>query len=908
MSFLKKKIINLISDTRIWQKFIVAFVFVVLIPMLFIGYISYRVVDARLIEEGEARLSIALDVLRLQYYVRANQMKFGMLQATTMENIKKAVKRGESAYLKKTMQQWKLKRSYVDLWAVVDANGIIVSTLEGDLKGEELKIAGVISEVLSTQETIISTEILSKNIIRGDRGSLEASPDDASSVMVLMVVTPIIEDGLTLGAIVTGDVINEDTFLPDLVAFIIKGVYSSINMGLTSISTNIETSGGVVLSGEVITPIYAETLKRRGFASGFLELLDKPYIVRLEPLSNNKGDIIGSVLVGMPHSDLWVAQEENAKVMIGVTVLGLIFAFFVALFAIYRFTAPLKLLTRKNKAFAEGDMTVRMPEAMTLGKRDELAVLARAFNSMMSEVEQRGVDTIHYLGVVQSKNADLVTLNKELESLRDRLRLIYDGIDDFILLYDRDYNLIEVNRAFVESCNVNPKNIKGTKCFNTYGCAADEFPKDCLLVEASKKKETISRERVFPDGRTFQVHIFPQLDKNGEVELLVEHMRDVTEENLLKEQLIRADKLSSLGVLVSGVAHELNNPLTGILGFSELLLVSKNLDGKIVKRLRTINEEALRCKRIIQNLIAFTRSQKTEKALNNINKLVEEMIELRAYQLKTDSVRLSLSLEEDMPPVMVDAQQFEQVILNLINNAHHAIMDNSFDGGTLEVKTSKSVKSVMVEITDSGGGMDEGTARKVFDPFFTTKEVGKGTGLGLSISYGIVSEHGGEITLDTELGKGSTFRVELPIPAKIKAFEPKEEKGIEPSSRELPLLPENLRALIVDDEKIVRDVITSYLKKMGVRADTSKDGFDALIKLKGNKYDIILSDLKMAKMDGKEFYEKILLLHPELKTRVIFITGDSASVKKGANLKETGWLLKPFTFESLKAVVVERIL
>jgi signal transduction histidine kinase len=224
------------------------------------------------------------------------------------------------------------------------------------------------------------------------------------------------------------------------------------------------------------------------------------------------------------------------------------------------------------------------------------------------------------------------------------------------------------------------------------------------------------------------------------------------------------DRLASLGELASGTAHELNNPLTSIIGFSQLLM-EREVPDDIREDLKLINNEAQRAASVTRNLLTFARKHGPVKQRNQINSILEDVLELRAYEHKANSIDVERQLDPDLPEIMVDYFQMQQVFMNIIINAEY-FMRNAHNRGTLTIITKEQNDTVMIIFTDDGPGIPSENLRRIFDPFFTTKEPGKGTGLGLSICHGIVTEHGGQIYAKSQLGQGATIVVELPADAR----------------------------------------------------------------------------------------------------------------------------------------------
>ena len=325
--------------------------------------------------------------------------------------------------------------------------------------------------------------------------------------------------------------------------------------------------------------------------------------------------------------------------------------------------------------------------------------------------------------------------------------------------------------------------------------------------------------------------------------------------------------------------------LTDDLTITEIMiLMNEAIDDKIRRRLKDINEASHRCKRIIENLLTFARWQKPEKKYSDINNIIRTTVELRAYQLKVEHTDVELNLCPELPNTMLDEHQLQQVLLNLINNAHHAIKETEDKKGKITITTNREGNNVKIQVSDTGTGIPNNIAQKIFDPFFTTKDIGKGTGLGLSISYGITKEHGGNIyAVNNKDGKGSTFVIELPI------IEDKAKRKTSTKSVAKPKPSERgLRALILDDEPTVLELLKEVFTVEGFSVDTTTRGDEALKLIENEDYDIIISDIKIPDMDGKEFYHNLKSIKPEAVSNIIFISGDTASKETKDFLKESG--------------------
>jgi two-component system NtrC family sensor kinase len=377
-------------------------------------------------------------------------------------------------------------------------------------------------------------------------------------------------------------------------------------------------------------------------------------------------------------------------------------------------------------------------------------------------------------------------------------------------------------------------------------------------------------------------------DLDGASVLLVE---DVTETRRLQDQLIQSEKLSAIGQLIAGVAHELNNPLASVLGFADFLSETGQTPPHLLEPLRVIQQEAQRAADIVKNLLTFARRQEQEQRPLQIGPVLERTLALLHNQLIGLKVEPILQVEPDLPPVRGDPSQLQQVFLNLINNAAQAIA-SSRRGGTVVVHARGWLDGVAVEVTDNGPGIPPELHARVFEPFFTTKREGEGTGLGLSICQGIVKEHGGRIALRSQQGAGATFTVELP------AADAPAQRATPPSELRTP----GARVLVVDDEPHILHYMRATLEAWGHQVDTAADGEEALRRAIAGDHDIIISDVRMPTLSGREFYERLREEAPDKAERVVFATGDSVRDDTLEFLRRSGQphLDKPFKLAELR--------
>lgn len=331
-----------------------------------------------------------------------------------------------------------------------------------------------------------------------------------------------------------------------------------------------------------------------------------------------------------------------------------------------------------------------------------------------------------------------------------------DAVKDYIFVADKDRRIRRTNISFASRFNKHPREIIGLN--------VDELLGIQLPVPECNPGGTSSdmkfSEEIKLDDCTYLLSVYHAKYNADEVCVCV--MKDITEIIALKNKIYQSSKIASIGLLVAGVAHEINNPLTGILGFSELLKMKVKDEG-IKKEVEKIHKAAERCKHIVDSLMCFSRQQETRKSLENINDAIDKILELRAYWLRNNNIEM-VKEYGSIPLAYFDVQQIQRVIFNIVMNAEHAISVSGRKGKiVIHTEHESSRNKIILKISDNGAGIPENNISRVFDPFFTTKPVNEGTGLGLSISHGIVSEHGGTISVESKEGEGSVFIIELPM-------------------------------------------------------------------------------------------------------------------------------------------------
>jgi PAS domain S-box-containing protein len=367
----------------------------------------------------------------------------------------------------------------------------------------------------------------------------------------------------------------------------------------------------------------------------------------------------------------------------------------------------------------------------------------------------RRASLANFLDVTESKQAQ-----ERIERAAEEWRTTFDSITDFISIHDKDSRIVRVNKALADALKTTPKELIGKVCHEVMH-GTKEPPANCPQRQTLRTGKSATIEMFEPSlGIWIQESTSPIFDEKGEITSTVHVVRDVSRQKRMEEQLVMTDRLASIGELASGIAHELNNPLTSVIGFSQLLMEG-NIPDNVKEDLGTVYSEAQRAAAIVKNLLTFARKHAPVKQLSQVNIIVEDVLRLRAYEHRVNNIEVDKRLATNLPEIMADHFQMQQVFLNIIVNAESAMLE-AHGKGKLVIATEKVNGVIRITFADDGPGITKENMGHIFDPFFTTKEVGKGTGLGLSICHGIVTGHGGRIYAESELGKGATFVVELP--------------------------------------------------------------------------------------------------------------------------------------------------
>jgi PAS domain S-box-containing protein len=549
------------------------------------------------------------------------------------------------------------------------------------------------------------------------------------------------------------------------------------------------------------------------------------------------------------------------------------------------------------------------------GRLDSVLIALFAEPASELPIDERMLEAIGRVVDISFANQ---RLRQVASASEERYRALFERSPDALLVQATDDHVVDANPAALEMFGAD---LAGRHVAELAAIDTDE-------LQAQRQTALQRGEATWTGtGRRLDGSAFPaefertRIRIAGEDRLLV-LVRDTTERDRLQQELLQAQKMEAIGLLVAGVAHELNNPLASIVAFSQLIRTDPDLPADLRHHADLLIAESNRTRRIVQNLLDFARQRSPERTPTSVRELVEGVLALQSYTFGPSRIEAVIDIPDDLPAVPLDRAQIQQVFVNLTLNAAQAIRSRA-ERGTIRivavaVARDDGPRMVRVSVTDDGPGIPEDLRSRLFVPFFTTKAPGEGTGLGLSVSFGIVVGHGGTLRHEPgPNGMGATFIVELPVDQDQPAGEPPAARAASPATRSEPVAsaeptgrgraapPSTPRVLVLDDEASIRDFLARILSRAGYEPVVAADGLTALEVVRSDPPDAILCDHRMAGMTGTAFHEAVAELHPELARRFVFMSGDVLNPELRDFAVERGIVLlaKPFDIDTVGRTV-----
>ncbi|MCB1918836.1 MAG: response regulator [Candidatus Competibacteraceae bacterium] len=549
------------------------------------------------------------------------------------------------------------------------------------------------------------------------------------------------------------------------------------------------------------------------------------------------------------------------------------------------------LLVRTAERLASGDLDARS----ALRGRDELGRLSRAFDAMAAQISRTQT---------QLKNdiEERARMLRALENSEAQYRSMFNASIDGLMLWSADRVLVDINPAL----------------WRMYGYTREDF---VALAPSKFIGPTSGAELLRPvdDGQALHIDISDTRKDGSALELEVHAVpmqyqgkphvlaiaRDVTEKKQSTEHMARQrealhqqEKLAALGSLLAGVSHELNNPLSVVVGRSVML--EEQVDSRTRAALAKIRAAAERCARIVRTFLAMARQQRPERSTTLVNEIISAVLDITGYTLRTSGIEVTLNLAEEAPSILADADQLHQVMSNLIINAQQALQEHPAPRRiVLSSYYDRTDELIRITVADNGPGIPADIIGRVFEPYFTTKPVGAGLGAGLAVSLGIIEAHGGTLTVECPENAGTIFTIKLP------AMSPESRRR--DADIEAEECRRQLSVLVIDDEEDIRETLAEILESKEYRVTLAASGRKALEWIEASPFDVILLDIRMPDRDGLSLHEEIQRRWPDQSSRVIFVTGDTLtpSLAEWAGQRGCPVIEKPFLPSEVHRFVAE---
>jgi PAS domain S-box-containing protein len=480
-------------------------------------------------------------------------------------------------------------------------------------------------------------------------------------------------------------------------------------------------------------------------------------------------------------------------------------------------------------------------------------------------------------GVVSSARdiTEARKIEKQLHQEQEFARRLIECFPHLILVLDREGRFTFVSERVKDILGLPAEEYVG----RAVGQRTDQESQAKLaemfqnLISGRKRQEQIEIRAQHVDGtwRSIEINASPLYDQNGEIIGVVSSGQDVTESKRIEQQLVQKEKLAAMGQMMVGAAHELNNPLTAILGVADLLL-ERTADDVTRRQVDLVLKQARRAATIVQNLLAFSRPVTLGRVKLHLGDIVKEVVENEQALLDQKRIRVTFQSPDDLPLVEGDRKLLKEVFVNIVANAEQAISAKR-DHGTLSIRLSVAGTYVRVSLTDDGVGILPESIGRIFDPFFTTKRAGGSSGLGLAICLAVVKEHGGRIETESEFGAGATFHILLPIMSDAATPPSTPPVALQPTLAAAGSLREH-RVVVVDDEESIREILQEGLVARGMKVEAFGSSEAALAYLATNPCDIVVCDLNLPGMNGEQLFERLRSQQSDRMPRFVFMTGE----------------------------------
>ncbi|NWF35675.1 response regulator [Mariprofundus sp. KV] len=656
----------------------------------------------------------------------------------------------------------------------------------------------------------------------------------------------------------------------------------------------------------------SETMRAEAISSGFsvgksaVDQSNSGYLDFMVPVrfEGDASRVAGFVRLGLSTTGITKKWQETLVTTIWATLLLMMIGCALIYLPMRRIIKPIEQLSEGALKIGQGDLDFKI----SVDHKDEIGRLAGNFNDMAASLRKQ--------------NREIQKKTDELERSERKFRELFENIGQPLYINALDGHLIDCNQAMVDLFGFADRAEMIQEIRDGALIYANPDERNKVIRELLAKGEIKEREIEFKhkDGTTLKTLVTSRVrfDEEDEAVGFEGIIQDVTQMRSLEDQLFHVQKMESIGTLAGGIAHDFNNLLAAILSSAEMARMKIEDRESVERYISTITSASLRAAELTRGLLGFARKGKTRVEDIDAGELVAEVEGLLRETIDR-SVRIYTDVSPSLWPIRGNPSQVHQVLMNLCVNARDAILDAG--GHELKISLRNEVidqafvkahpsalrgSYVLIDVADDGGGIADDLRDQIFDPFFTTKAIGKGTGLGLATVYGIIKNHGGYLYLDSTIGKGTTFHIYLP--AAIKEEVAETESALDVMTGVFPPLPElemNKLVLFVDDEEVLRFIVSEFLKARGYNVLLAEDGKQALeIMAKySDAIDLIVLDLIMPEMGGEEVLKVVKRDYPEIP--VIIASGYSAQSldRKMAYQNYDGYLEKPYDLGHFSTVI-----
>ncbi len=740
------------------SKLFLSILLILLVSYSTLLFTTFQSIEAHIENDIAKGLEEHLNYTRSQFFTRAEQIKYSLMQPVTAPPVQQHLRARDGVWLKDALSRWRKVLPFVDTMAIMDAGRTVVARLNSGKSGDRYQLSAIVEQAFREKRAVISTELVSNSFLcsEGDSAHCPPLPQDGEVMMVTVAIPVIAPDGTILGGVVAGDKINNDINL----SFQMQEIFGEdVEVTVTQRGLRIVSSRADSSFPATLDPTVLERLEKGYSYRGETEIGDRSYETLFEPLTNSRGEFVGSLSIALSMDNLRRVRQDSLRNILTSAVVGILLSFAIAFVAARRLTGPLRELARGARMIEAGELNQRV----TVKNRDEVGVLAGSFNRMASALAERD-------GIISRKNQDLQELNEllekkvttrtaELSMEMGRLETILTSMAEGVLVTDKENRVILFNPAAQNIFDLVPFRVVGQPIEQV--CAVGEFSLllGCIReIRESGEPDACRQEEMEVKGKKLKINLCPMTDDAGEFAGVVMSIRDVTAEE-------EVDRMKT--DFISTVSHELKTPLTSMKGSLQLLLNrGKWLTDTERQLLSVCLRNTQRLIRLISEILDISKIESGGMEFNFKPLSMGELVVYAAEEIKTLALSRNISIVnsvgDHLPMVLGDPDRLIQVLTNLLSNA----VKFSPEGKVVMVLAEREGHYLSVSVADRGKVIQWADREKLFKKFQQlngSDQQQGGTGLGLAICKEIIEKHHGRIYYNAGKEGGNVFTFTVPI-------------------------------------------------------------------------------------------------------------------------------------------------